>query len=430
MGVGSPSTVAVTVAVFMYSPTGTTPVGIRVEKFLNGQRETNPNSPILVAAGSTNTYTYQVTTTTSSSLSNITIVDDNGTPGNTADDLVPTASTTTWNGATYNTGDTNHNGLLDPGETWLYSLTRVAAYGPYANVVRVSGDLTTASGTTTVLADDINYSLGVTPRIRVVKAVDALDPWHPTSIEDANTQPARELLVGTTAVWTYLVTNTGNAPVTMTSIVDNNGTPTNPADDFVPQPVTVVWNGGTYNAGDTNHNGLLDVGETWLFRATSTVMAGAYQNTAVATVQQPTTLQTATGSDVAGYYGELTGSGLTPGFWKNHPQAWPTTTDGSYVFDPNQLLSSVFGPFPSGYATETLMDAVSTGGGGIDALMRAAVSALLNSTDPYLAYPQTATWIVQAVDAALASGDATTINNLQTQLDTWNNLEGSLAPPP
>ncbi len=345
---------------------------------------------------------------------------------------MPTAETTTWNGAIYNAGDTNHNGLLDPGETWLYSLKRTAASGPFVNVVRVTGSLTTASGTTTVTADDLNYSLGITPAvpaITVVKAVDALDPWHPTTIEDANTQPAKELLVGTTAVWTYLVTNTGSVPVTMTSIVDNNGTPGNTADDFTPQPVTVVWNGGTYNAGDSNHNGLIDAGETWLFRATTTVQAGAYVNTAVVTVTQPTTLQTATGSDIAGYYGMGTASGLSPGFWKNHPGAWPTNSDGSYIFDPNQLVSSVFGSAPAPYASETLMQAISTGGGGINALLRAAIAGLLNSTEQYLAYPQTSAWVVQSVDAAIASGDAGTINNLQSQLDTWDNLEGSLTPP-
>ncbi len=109
--------------------------------------------------------------------------------------------------------------MLDPGETWTFTATRKAPYGPYANVVRASGQ---AAGTT-VWDDDINYQLGVTPAVQVDKAVDALDPLHPTTIEDANTQPAKELLVGTTAVWTYLVTNTGNAAVTITSLTDDNG---------------------------------------------------------------------------------------------------------------------------------------------------------------------------------------------------------------
>jgi len=260
---------------------GTLP-GIHVDKYLNG-----------VPSGSVGTYTYRVSATTPASLANVTVIDDNGTPAIATDDLHPR----------YVSGDANGNTLLDPDETWVFTAQRPTAYGPYVNVVQVTGDLTTHPGRTTVWDDDLNYSLGVTPRITLVKAVNALDPWRPTSIEDANTQPGKELLVGTTATWTYLLTNTGNAAVTVSSVRDDNGTPTNLADDLTPAQVTVSLRGVSYNAGDTNHNSLLDVGESWLFSATTTVRAGAYRNTATAGATQPVTGQTAMAGDVAGYYG-------------------------------------------------------------------------------------------------------------------------------
>jgi hypothetical protein len=278
-------------------------------------------------------------------------------------------------------------------------------------VVTVSGEQV-ATGSR-VWASDVNFSLGITPKITVAKAVDALDPWHPTTVEDANTQPAKELLVGTTAVWTYLVTNTGNAPVRVTMITDDNGTPGEASDDLT----------ASYVAGDANGNGLLDVGETWLYQASTTVQAGPYLNTVQVSASEPVTQQSATGSDVAGYYGDTAAEGLTPGYWKNHTDAWPAG------FSPDQLVGQFFGPLPADLAGETLLTALSAGGGGVIALLRQAVSALLSTASQYVAYPWTASIIVAQVDAVLASGDATQITNLQTQLNTWNNREANLTPP-
>ncbi len=89
--------------------------------------------------------------------------------------------------------------------------------------------------------------------------------------------------VGTPIYWTYEVTNvsqnptqTVNAALAITSLLDDNGTPSNPADDFRP----------VYLRGDTNGNGLLDIGEVWVFTsqavagATSTAPDGTLANTA------------------------------------------------------------------------------------------------------------------------------------------------------
>ena len=137
--------------------------GIQVEKFLRGIRATDPAHPVLVAAGSTARWTYAVTNTDAAPLAAVAIVDDNGTPANPADDLTPAPVLAA--GTAYNIGDTNRDGLLDPTETWLYELARTMVYGPFVNVVRVRGDLTTSTGTVTVWDDDLHHTLGVTPEI-------------------------------------------------------------------------------------------------------------------------------------------------------------------------------------------------------------------------------------------------------------------------
>ena len=53
-----------------------------------------------------------------SPLTVVSVTDDNGTPANTADDFHPE----------YVSGDTNGNGLLDPGEVWLYTSAGVETY--------------------------------------------------------------------------------------------------------------------------------------------------------------------------------------------------------------------------------------------------------------------------------------------------------------
>ena len=73
--------------------------------------------------------------------------------------------------------------------------------------------------------------------------------------------------------WTYVVQNTGNAALGNVTVSDSD-----------PTVLPVLQDGG-----DSNGNGLLDVGETWVFTASGTAVAGQYINTG-----------TATGTDVTG----------------------------------------------------------------------------------------------------------------------------------
>ena len=73
---------------------------------------------VVISAGGSETYTYDVTNTGSQPLGDITVVDNIGTVANP---INVTASPVLSSG--YNAGDTNHDGVLEPGETWQYTAT-------------------------------------------------------------------------------------------------------------------------------------------------------------------------------------------------------------------------------------------------------------------------------------------------------------------
>ena len=87
--------------------------------------------------------------------------------------------------------------------------------------------------------------------------------------------------VGQDLVYTYKVSNNSAGVLATPSVKDDNGTPSNAADDFFPAAV-LGSNGKNY--GDTNANGLFDAGESWYFRkAVPAATAGLLTNVATAT---------------------------------------------------------------------------------------------------------------------------------------------------
>ena len=380
---------------------GTPVPGINVEKLVNGVDADSPSETLILDIGSAVTWTYEVTNSSTVPLT-VSLTDDHGTPGAPGDDFSPA----------FVGGDTDGDGLLDPGEIWRYTSAGVAPYaarpGLYVNVVQVTG--TTSSGAV-VRDDDLSHHFGSAPAIDVEKAINALDPWHPTGLEDADTAPGSELVIGTNVVWTYLVTNTGNVALVDVVLVDDGG----PGAPFVPR----------YVGGDTDRDGRLDVGETWLFTSQGVVsykvVDGAYVNTASVTGEEPTTHVVVRDADVNHHRGQAGAEGNTPGFWKNNVGAWPA------VYSPLILVGDVFDGVPSPDADETLLEALGTlATAGVDSLMAHAVAALLNATHPLVAYPLTPGEIVARVSAALATGDRTVIQALKDLLDGYNNLGSDL----
>jgi len=98
--------------------------------------------------------------------------------------------------------------------------------------------------------------------------------------------------------------------------------------------------------------------------------------------------------------------GCTPGYWKNHASAWAIT---GYAL--NMDFDAVFG-VDAFQPNRTLMFAVGQGGGGIKALGRHAVAALLSAAHPNVAYPISVNDVITLVRNAVLSGQYEATKNI------------------
>lgn len=108
--------------------------------------------------------------------------------------------------------------------------------------------------------------------------------------------------------------------------------------------------------------------------------------------------------------------GCTPGYWKQ-PQHFDSWT----VYTQTDTYNSVFGvnAFTPSF---TLLQALEQGGGGINALGRHSVAALLNAVSPDVDYPITSTDVIALTQAAINSGDPSQIEQAKNQLASFNEL--------
>lgn len=103
-------------------------------------------------------------------------------------------------------------------------------------------------------------------------------------------------------------------------------------------------------------------------------------------------------------------AGCTPGFWKQsqHFQFWTAP------YTPDTPFADVFADaFPG----MTLLQVLGQGGGGIEALGRHAVAALLNSASADVDYGPSPAGVISAFNAAFASGDYETQKNVFERLN-------------
>jgi hypothetical protein len=93
------------------------------------------------------------------------------------------------------------------------------------------------------------------------------------------------------------------------------------------------------------------------------------------------------------------GEGCTPGYWRQdqHFDSWP----GPYT--PTTKFSAVF---DNAFGTKTLLQVVKLGGGGLDALGRHTVAALLNAANGDVDYGMTAAQVIAKFNAAYPGSSA------------------------
>ncbi|MEO8274286.1 MAG: hypothetical protein ABI620_09490, partial [Chloroflexota bacterium] len=191
--------------------------------------------------GAPQTFTYTVRNTGDVPIANVTLHDD----------FLPAAVGV----GILRSGDADSDGLLDPGETWIFEVNRFASTGPFLITATVRG---TVAGQPIQASTGVSYTGGpiVAHDVKVAKVYTAtgVAPYTGLAADTAATGPV--LRVGDTVTWFFVVSFAGDW--TRITVTDPGVTGTD---------VTLV-------SGDTNHNGDPDDGLAWVYRATATVLAG------------------------------------------------------------------------------------------------------------------------------------------------------------
>ncbi|MEI7867812.1 MAG: SdrD B-like domain-containing protein [Candidatus Methylumidiphilus sp.] len=111
-----------------------------------------------------------------------------------------------------------------------------------------------------------------------------------TADYDADTAPGLSLAVGGTAIYTYIVKNTGNVELGNIVVTDDK--------------ITTL----TFTGGDTDGDHRLDTSETWVYTASEYVQAGLRTNVSTVVATNAITGATVTDTDAANYTGNSAGA--------------------------------------------------------------------------------------------------------------------------
>jgi len=241
---------------------------------------TKANSPVVVRGDLSPTYgpgpaevtsTFEVTNPGNASLRSVDVDDDQ---------CAPVVSVDKANGN--NVGDLDDDGLLDPAtaESWQFTCTRTITRGLTQSPINIINravatgtDPEGTSVTSTQVQDDVDV---IVPAIMIDKQVSsgALGPADSLTI----VRPTPTTLVP--ATYTYEVTADGNTALSITA----------PTDDQC-APVDAVL-AGANNVGDTDTDGLLDVGEAWQYTCDASLTDTTTNVATVSGTPAPETLPT------------------------------------------------------------------------------------------------------------------------------------------
>jgi uncharacterized repeat protein (TIGR01451 family) len=164
---------------------------------------------------------------------------------------------------TYGSGDTDGDGKLDVGETWHYTASHTVTQADIDNGGVVNPALTysnTASATTAQGAADADANGSASTSVAIVQ-----NP-HVTLVKSATVADGTANAAGDVINYTIAAHNDGNMTLTNPAVSDPSVS-----------GLAAALSGG-FNAGDTNHDGKLSVGETWQYTANHTVTQGDIDN--------------------------------------------------------------------------------------------------------------------------------------------------------
>ncbi|MHC5144858.1 MAG: DUF7507 domain-containing protein [Planctomycetota bacterium] len=240
-------------------------------------------------------------------------------------------------------------GDLAASDSVTYNCTVTNVTEDFTNIACVAG---MADQTTVTSCDDADVVVVAIPGIEILKKPDL------QVLESG----------GGDATFTIIVTNTGNVDLTDVTVTD---------------PLAPDCN---------NLIGDLAAGESFVYDCTVTNVTEDFTNTA--TVTGTVNGSEVSDSDTAEVVLDGCSEGCTPGYWKNHLDAW-------VGFDPGDSFEGIFfGVDLKGKLNNlTLEEGLSLLGGEKNSLIRHAIAALLNSTSDlyYLYTPEEVIAMVQCV---------------------------------
>ncbi|MCB1865300.1 MAG: hypothetical protein KDG50_07690 [Chromatiales bacterium] len=211
------------------------------------------------------------------------------------------------------------------------------------------------------------------------------------------------------AQYRFIVTNTGG--VDLVDVVLNDATL---------GLVNVPLPGGSLAVGesvtiDSGYSGFepMDVAErcndAGVFINTADVSGSSSEDGTVVTDENPAVM-VCTYTPPSGGGG---GQGCTPGYWRQPQHFWAWTAP----YTPDTLFGDVF---EDAFPGQTLLDVVRIGGGGLNALGRHTVAALLNAAIGDVSYDLTPAEVINAFND-LYPGSNGDYEPWKNQLDTYNN---------
>ncbi|MBU3719426.1 MAG: DUF11 domain-containing protein [Burkholderiaceae bacterium] len=295
---------------------------------------------------------------------------------------------------------------LAPGASESFTATYLATQGDFDTNGGGDGDI---DNTATADSDETDV-------VTASYAVDLLYNPAMSISKTANVESVDE--VGDKILYSIEVSNVGNVTLTDVTLEDTliEDTLDNDANDD-----------GVIDGDDGD--GLLEVGETWVWHGEYTVTqtdydealatSGDYYIRNTATADSAETDPVTSSEEVS--LVKMAFEGLSPGYWKNHPDDWdgllPSASFETFFFGgPKPGLNWKVKTTANGkdkFATTqdiTMEQALALTGGSEAALARSAVAAVLNSRDEDVTYRFTEAQIKEWVSEAL-SGQPVDLEN-------------------